>query len=178
MPRLAHGAVVPLATVEVATAFLAADNPEAAAALAAALRDDMRNFDFLFPDLQNDAANLLPEVSPKTRDDLVALGRTMRDRFDPTQPGDAEIPAAYTYLGQFIDHDITLEATSSGPGQTAGDLDALFARDVAPLPVETIREVLRNLRKATLDLDSVYGEPALPDPNNGNKLRLGTVSAS
>ena len=175
MPRLAHGAVVPLATVEVATAFLAADNPEAAAVLQAALRDDLRNFDFLFPDLQNDPANLLPEVSPKTRDDLVALGRTMRDRFDPTQPGDSEIPAAYTYLGQFIDHDITLEATSSGPGQTAGDLGPLFAPGVAPLPVQTIRKVLRNVRKATLDLDSVYGKPAPPDSNNARKMKLGTV---
>ena len=175
MPRLAHGAVVPLATVEVANAFLAADNPEAAAALEAALRDDLRNFDFLFPDLQNDPANLLPEVSPKTRNDLVALGRTMRDRFDPAQPGDSEVPAAYTYLGQFIDHDVTLEATSSGPGQTAGDLGPLFAPGVAPLPVQTIRKVLRNVRKATLDLDSVYGKPAPPDPNDARKMKLGTV---
>jgi hypothetical protein len=178
MPRIAHGAVFPLPTVEVAAAFLAGDNPEAAAAVTAALRDDLRNFDFLFPGLQNDPANLLPEASPKTRDDLVALGRTMRDLFDPTTPGDASIPAAYTYLGQFIDHDITLEASSSGTGATAGDLTALFAREVAPLPVQTITQVLRNIRRATLDLDNVYGEPAPTDPNNENKLKLGTVSAS
>ena len=175
MPRLAHGAVVPLATVEVAAAFLAGDNPDVAAALAAAIHDDLRNFDFLFPDLQNDPANLLPEVSPKTRDDLVALGRTMRDIFDLTQPGDSEIPAAYTYLGQFIDHDITLEATSSGPGQTAGDLGPLFAPGVAPLPVQTIRQVLRNVRKATLDLDSLYEGSALRDPTDADKMKLGTV---
>jgi hypothetical protein len=166
MPRLPHGAVVPLATVEVASAVLAANNPEAAAAIEAALQDDLRNFDFLFPDLQHDGANLLPEESPTTRDALVALGRTMRDPGDGIDPGDAALPAAYTYLGQFIDHDITLEAASSGTGQTAGDLSALFARDVAPLPVDTIREVLRNIRHATLDLDSVYGEPAPRDPSS------------
>jgi hypothetical protein len=172
MPRLAHGAVVPLAAVEVASAFLAADNPEVASALEAALKDDLRNFDFLFPGLQNSAGNLLPEASPGTRNALVALGRSMRDPGDAVNPGDAGIPAAYTYFGQFIDHDITLEATSSGPG---GDITALFATDVAPLPVQTIREVLRNMRKATLDLDSVYGKPAPRDPNNANKMQLGTV---
>jgi nucleoid-associated protein YgaU len=96
----------------------------------------------------------------------------MRDPFDPTQPGDSEIPAAYTYLGQFIDHDITLEATSSGPG---GDITALFAPGVAPLPVQTIRQVLRNVRKATLDLDSLYEGSALRDPNDADKMKLGTV---
>ena len=86
MPRLLHGEVVRLNTVEVANAFLAAENPEAAAAVAAALRDDLRNFDFLFPDLQDDPANLLLEASPDTRDALVALGRTMIDPFDVPPP--------------------------------------------------------------------------------------------
>jgi hypothetical protein len=89
MPRLPHGEVVRLNTVEVANAFSAADNPEAAAALMTALESDLRNFDFLFPDLQSDPANLLPEPPPsvtppnpalfQTRDALVALGRTMLD---------------------------------------------------------------------------------------------------
>jgi hypothetical protein len=51
MPRIPHGAVVNFSTVEVANAFLAADNPEAAAALMAALESDLHNFDFIFPDL-------------------------------------------------------------------------------------------------------------------------------
>ncbi len=180
MPRLPHGEVVRLNTVEVASALLAADNPEAAAAVMASLRSNLRNFDFLFPDLQNDPANLLPEASPATRDALVALGRTMRDSFPPPanegNPGDAAIPAAYTYFGQFIDHDITLEAASSGTGLGSGDLAALFARNVAPLPLATVRDVLRNLRTATLDLDSVYGEPAPRAEDNGHKMKLGTVT--
>jgi hypothetical protein len=174
--RLLHGRVIELAPVEVANAFLAADNPEAAAVVAAALRDDLRNFDFLFPNLQNDPANLLPEASPDTRDALVELGRTMLDIFDPAQPGDSDIPAAYTYFGQFIDHDITLEASSSGLGQGAGNLTDLFARGVAPLSVQTIREVLLNLRTASLDLDNVYGPPAQRDATNSAKMRLGKVT--
>src|SRR5215218_6714513 len=176
MPRLLHGEVVRVNTAEVAAAVLAVNNPEAAAAVAAALRDDLRNFDFLFPDLQNDPANLLPEASPDTRDALVELGRTMLDIFDPNQPGDADIPAAYTYFGQFIDHDITLEASSTGLGQGAGNLTDLFAREVAPLSVQTIREVLLNLRTASLDLDNVYGPPAPRDATNGAKMRLGKVT--
>src|SRR5215207_10850744 len=179
MPRIPHGAVVNFSTVEVANAFLAADNPEAAAALMAELESDLHNFDFLFPDLQNDPANLLPEpassVTPpdpalfQTRAALVDLGRTMQDLFDdpdatspPTgaDPGDTDISAAFTYFGQFVDHDITLEASSSGTGLTSGDVNALLERDLAtgrglsrPLPLSTVRDVLRNLRTATLDLD-------------------------
>lgn len=200
MPRLLHGEVVKLPSVEVATALLGADNREAATALLRALESDLHNFDFLFPALQDDPANLLPEPPPdafppdpalfKTRDALVALGRTMEDPFDRidppppagTNPGDANVPAGFTYFGQFVDHDITLEASSSGTGLTSGDVNALLERDLAtgrglsrPLPLSTIRDVLRNLRTATLDLDSVYGPPAQPDPDDADKMRLGKV---
>ena len=56
--------------------------------------------------------------------------------------GDSQIPAAYTFFAQFVDHDITLDAESqlnSSPLDTAG---------IRSLP---------NLRSASLDLDSVYG---------------------
>ena len=178
MPRLQHGEVVRVSPAEVAAAVLAADSPETAREFADALGSDLRTFDFLFPDLQNDPANLLKEASPQTRNALVQLGRTMRDGFDVnppptsgTDPGNANaIPAAYTYFGQFIDHDITLEASSSP------DLTSLFAPNLAPLALSTITQVLRNLRTATLDLDSVYGEPAPRDDANGHKLKLGKVT--
>jgi hypothetical protein len=180
MPRLLHGTVIRLNTVEVANAVLASDNPELARALASALRTDLHAFDYLFPGLQNDDANLLPTSKP-TRDALVALGRTMRDpgvnRPDdphPDDPGDSPIPAAYTYFGQFVDHDITLEATSSGTGQQEGSLAGLLDENLAPLALEAITDALRNLRTATLDLDSVYGPPA---PRDGDEMELGIVTA-
>ena len=83
-------------------------------------------------------------------------------------------PAAYTYFGQFVDHDITLEATSSGTGQTSGGLADLLDPDLAPLALEAITETLRNLRTGTLDLDSVYGPPA---PRDGDEMELGIVTA-
>ena len=50
----------------------------------------------------------------------------------------SEIPAGYTYFGQFIDHDITLDLTSLG---------------------EKMRDPtgVQNFRSPSLDLDSIYG---------------------
>jgi hypothetical protein len=47
----------------------------------------------------------------------MTLGEAMTSSFDPPKDGnDAEesgIPALYTYLGQFIDHDITFDPMST-----------------------------------------------------------------
>ncbi|HWN72927.1 MAG TPA: peroxidase family protein, partial [Solirubrobacterales bacterium] len=64
---------------------------------------------------------------------------------------DGPIPAGYTYLGQFIDHDITFDPVSSL--QRQNDPDALH-----------------DFRTPRLDLDSLYGDgpnnnPYLFDPN-------------
>ena len=42
---------------------------------------------------------------------MQALARSMRE--DDTPAGDSTTPAGFTFLGQFIDHDITLDTTSS-----------------------------------------------------------------
>ena len=91
---------------------------------------------------------------------LMALGKAMSsapDRADPKDgPDDEEsgIPALYTYLGQFVDHDITFDPNSSL--QKFNDPDALV-----------------DYRTPAFDLDSVYGrgpsdQPYLYDaPNDG-----------
>lgn len=53
--------------------------------------------------------------------------------------GHGDLPAGYTYLGQFIDHDLTMDAT-----------DVSLGEDVTPA------ELLQG-RSPTLDLDSLYG---------------------
>jgi nucleoid-associated protein YgaU len=168
MPRLAHGAVFSPEELQQARAELASRSAEVALGFAAAQPADVQDFDFLFLALQDDAANLLPE-SPDTVAQLKALGRTMEDA-GGDDPGDADIPAVYTYFGQFVDHDITLEASSFTAAQ-------LLADDLAPLGLEEIRARLRNVRTATLELDSVYGPPAPLDPANPAKLLIGTVSS-
>ncbi|SFI58276.1 peroxidase family protein [Planctomicrobium piriforme] len=83
---------------------------------------------------------MFPALSPFEPDDdgLIELGRRMEDP-DGAPAGDASIPAGMTYLGQFIDHDITLDLTDPFP--TA----ALNPQDI------------ENGRSPSLDLDNVYG---------------------
>lgn len=66
------------------------------------------------------------------------------------------IPSGYTYLGQFIDHDITFDPVSSL--QRQNDPDGLH-----------------NFRTPRFDLDSVYGRGPADQPYlyDGLKLRLG-----
>jgi hypothetical protein len=102
---------------------------------------------------------------------LEALAAAMRDA-DPTDStGDnPNVPAGFTYLGQFVDHDITLDLTSIAEKQED--------------PHATT-----NFRTPRLDLDSVYGlgpdgSPQLyaRDPNNitqpGTKLLLGKTAGT
>jgi hypothetical protein len=165
MPRLSHGAVITPEALQRARATIAARSADVPLAFAAALPVDVQDFDFLFPDLQNDPANLLPE-SRQTRDSLVALGTAM-DEPGRDPAGNSTIPAAYTYFGQFVDHDVTLEVTSATGTQ-------LVDPNLTPLPLDQVRDAILNARTATLDLDSIYGIPA---PRVGDRMQLGTVTA-
>lgn len=123
---------------------------------------DPYRFGYLFPDLQKDPAALLP-TSPNTVLALKELGGTM------IEPGagaglDSNIPSAYTYLGQFVDHDITLMAANS--------LDPNDP-NLAPLSATQISGI-RNQRTPWLDLDSLYSEA--PQDAGGDRLTLGRVT--
>ncbi|GAA1170939.1 peroxidase family protein [Pseudonocardia alaniniphila] len=121
-------------------------------------------FDYLFETIRDDPAAHLPDDDPAA---IVAaldtLGRLMVESQpppqDPFQSGDGNstIPAVYTYLGQFVDHDIT--ANTDRPNEIGHVTDA----DLHPaLPADVIKN-LRNLRVPALDLDSVYGDgPTFP----------------
>ncbi len=97
---------------------------------------------------------------------LDQLGDLMGDSGRETSP-DSNIPAGFTYVGQFVDHDITLDISSS--------LDA--ATDANTIP---------NMRTPALDLDSLYGDgPGLDPflykfpssgPGSAIKFQLGTNS--
>ncbi|SHN45916.1 peroxidase family protein [Cryptosporangium aurantiacum] len=72
------------------------------------------------------------------------------------------IPAGYTYLGQFIDHDLTMDATRTGLGTEV-----------------TVDELLQG-RSPALDLDSVYGRgPYSADrvyyDSDGVSLKMGAT---
>jgi hypothetical protein len=114
-------------------------------------------FGYMFPDLQKDPAALLP-TSPRTVSALKELGDTMRE------PGidsalDSCIPSAYTYFGQFIDHDITLMGI---PGEVDFDDPRL-----EPLTPDRIGRIV-NHHTPWLDLDNIYDE----SPRTGTDLML------
>lgn len=103
-------------------------------------------FGRLFPDLphatfgKGDSENLT---------NLALLGAKMAAGFDPPKDGKDEeesgIPALYTYLGQFIDHDITFDPASTL--QKQDDPDALT-----------------DFRSPAFDLDNVYGRGPDDEP--------------
>jgi len=69
-----------------------------------------------------------------------ALLTALAERMTATIPEqDGDIPAGYTYLGQFIDHDLTRDVTKT------------------PLGTPTTAAALEQGRSPALDLDSLYG---------------------
>lgn len=95
----------------------------------------------------------LPPAEAHSDAVLASIAETMRetvpggwDSLAPVQDGDnPAIPAVYTYLGQFIDHDITFDPSSSL--QRQNDPDAL-----------------QSFRSPRFDLDSVYGSGPADEP--------------
>jgi hypothetical protein len=164
MPRLRHGVIVPLEQVLEVQRQLKT-NAGFSLAFPLAMVPDLHRFGYLLPELQADSSNLLHE-SFATVEALKRLGIALHN------PGhaapDSSIPAIYTYFGQFIDHDITLEAVSK-------DLAVITAPDLAPLPLNQISDKIKNTRSAALDLDSVYGYPA---PSSGEEMVVNRVSRS
>jgi len=102
---------------------------------------------------------MFPKLPALDVDDgkLRQLAATMLD--DNTSADNLNVPAGYTYLGQFIDHDITFD--TSAIGEALNDPRALL-----------------NFRTPRLDLDSVYagGPGAMPhlyDRLDGRKFLIG-----
>jgi hypothetical protein len=103
------------------------DHPEAATSASAGLSAQAPPFRF-------------SRVGPRGRELPRALARKLANAmvvFDAQPVGD--VPAGYTYLGQFVDHDLTMDVT-----------DVRLGEDVSP------GELLQ-ARSPSLDLDSLYG---------------------
>ena len=172
MARLPHGKHITTGDAQEASARIAGLSADVPLAFAMVQPAELHAFDFMFPALQANPDNLLPE-NPSTVAKLVNLGRTMHDRgrAHPNDPGDANIPAAYTYFSQFVDHDLTLEALSAS-------LPQLLDPNLTPMPIPQIKSTLKNARTATLDLDNLYSAPAPRDPAAPDKMALGRVSST
>lgn len=92
---------------------------------------------------------------------LEKLGKNMLEDPSVIEASDSTMDSGYTYFGQFVDHDITL------------DIDSKFE-------VDTNAKTLVNYRTPNLELDSMYGDgPAIDSflyDNEGVKLLLGANS--
>jgi hypothetical protein len=126
-----------------------------------AVTGDTSPFGFMLPQLQVREA-LLPESS-QTRKALIDLGTSMRET---NHLADSHVPSIYTYFGQFVDHDITLEAKSESVVKVG-------SKNVRPLTSFEIRTRLLNGRKPGLDLDSVYYKPT---PRSRSTMVLGQTT--
>lgn len=171
MARIKHGEVASLERVRTAVQDFKHKSGDLRLA-SAPLRDtDLSRFDYMFPQLQNREA-VLESDDPKLVMDLVRLGETMNDHVEDAA-FDSIIPSAYTYFGQFVAHDITLELQSD-------EITNLDDSDFRPFSKEFVRSSIKNRRSPTLDLDSVYGvsSDGSPVPRIGANLSVGSTSTS
>ncbi|USX56075.1 heme peroxidase family protein [Lentzea sp. HUAS12] len=102
-----------------------------------------------------------PRTDEETR---TALATAITANVPQPDSADPVVPAGFTYLGQFVDHDLTMDRTESQLGQDV-NLDELLQG-----------------RSPALDLDSVYGRgPRDKDDQafyaqDGVKLKVGTTT--
>jgi hypothetical protein len=121
-------------------------------------------FGRLFPTLPPFASE-----TPAVRERLLELGRPggIMDAADPPPPADPLSPnpnnpdnpsmsAGFTFLGQFVDHDITFDPTSS------------LERQADP-------ESIRNFRTPALELDSLYGSGRGASPHLYDQAAPGAI---
>ena len=170
MTIIKHGSVLPL-------------EPEHVQAEAAPFTPTSRSslyftwsFGYMFPELQDDPRNLL-EKSHTTVDDLRRLGEQgMEDPVGLNDPDDLKapgvpVPTIYTFFGQFVDHDITLER---------GSMNIKLEDYPDPIDPSALARNIINSRSPNLDLDNVYGpnpdgKLAPQDPINPDKLLVDKV---
>lgn len=107
-------------------------------------------FDYFFPSA--------PDAIPGKTEALDALAAIMVDNAE-VDDGNSKVPAAYTYFGQFIDHDVTANT----------DRETLFSsvdgQDIKPAKRAEVAKKVQNLRTGALELDSLYGDRAPADPS-------------
>ncbi|MFK7799465.1 MAG: peroxidase family protein [Aureispira sp.] len=110
----------------------------------------LNNYDYLFPrDLERLDSNNKEEVIKG----LTELGKVMTSK--PSEDA-TNLDAFFTYLGQFIDHDLTNSSIKK-------ELDAAIDKDSFDVVDATadIQELVQNIRTGTMEMDSLYHTAAV-----------------
>ncbi|WP_368744630.1 heme peroxidase family protein [Desertibaculum subflavum] len=109
-------------------------------------------------------SRLGPKGKPASDALCLALGEAMTKPGNQPDAKDPIIPAGFTYLGQFVDHDMTFDRTELAFG--------------SPVTVEELVQA----RSPALDLDCLYGRgPGDPEDrmlySDGVRLKMGKTAA-
>lgn len=137
-----------------------------ALALEAGARTSDHGFCRMFPVLAGEAHQV--PLGARTLKDLSRLAAAMAEPEAPPppprvrSPGDADLPAAYTYLAEFVRNDLVWERRPQ---------DEAWKPDFSPLGALS---GLLNRRSGCLELDSVYDAPR--DPAAVRRMLVGTVA--
>lgn len=131
-------------------------------------------FGYYFPDAPTS------DATAAALDRLAAAMATATERAEAS----SRIPVVFTYLGQFLDHDLVALA------ERDGGLWSIDGPGLAPLHRRVATAGLANLRSGRLSLESLYGgategsvfsrrlTQALRDPEDPAKMRLGSLVPS
>jgi Animal haem peroxidase len=104
-------------------------------------------------------------IGPRSPTVGTTLRRKLAEAMTTGRRRDGTLPAGFTYLGQFIDHDLTFDVTEVAFGENL-----------------TVQE-LEQARSPSLDLDSLYGRGPRRRGSrrfyeaDGAKLKMGTTAA-
>jgi hypothetical protein len=113
--------------------------------------DELRQFRF---------SRIGPQGAPASTELVTAMAESITA---VAPDHDGEIPSGFTYLGQFVDHDLTKDKT-----------DVALGSDV------TVDQLIQG-RSPSLDLDSLYGRGPADDPQfftDGLHLKVGRTANS
>lgn len=140
-------------------------------------------FRFLFKDAPESGE--IADAAAKLDALADAMAEATSDQKD--EAGESAMAPIMTYLGQFIDHDITAN-TDREESDAALDGFNIDKTTITPQPRDDVEKNKLNLRKGRLELDSVYGdgpgqtpeaeklEAAMRDPGDPAKMRIGAVT--
>ena len=115
--------------------------------------ENKSDYAYMFPVLAADSVATLPRNAEMPRR-LFALASVMTEEHQTELVSDSEIPAVYTYFGQFIDHDISFQFRSPL-------VDELSLSSSQPLVDAS--SLLKNERDPLLNFCLLYTSPSPRD---------------
>jgi hypothetical protein len=126
------------------------------------------SFGYFFPNAES------VHYSDETPAHLRALQEELYRHGDPADLNNSALAPVFTYLGQFIDHDITNQGLSRPEAAEIVDIINRPGDDFAPQPRADVAGAIVNQRTGRLDLDSLYG-PSKPTKNAAHNKLIGLL---